>query len=280
MSQQKGHNNDSKEMKTMLRHKHQSILRNHLLYRKIQFPSYDQPSLQFALTQNHRQQAIKACHDNIDHLGLERSLDLLKDRFYWAGMIAYMENHIQTCNRCLCFKSKPQKTELYPITAIHPLELIHMDFLTIESGKTGKDVNILVINDHLTWYAQAFVTPSLTAQVVAQTLWDKFFMHYGLPEKNLSNQGYNCNRRCECFNATLILMIDTLPTEAKINWQEQLSTLVHAYNCSHLNATGFSPFYLMFGRHPMLSIDIQFGVECQTVLLPHHMAISRNVKEE
>ena len=55
-------------------------------------------------------------------------------------------------------------------------------------------------------------------------------------------------------------MIGTLPTEAKISWQEQLSTLVHAYNCSHSNATGFSPFYWIFGRHPMLPIDEQFGV--------------------
>ena len=55
-------------------------------------------------------------------------------------------------------------------------------------------------------------------------------------------------------------MIGTLPTETKINWQEQIPTLVHAYNCSPSNATGFSPFYLMFGRHPMLSIDVQFGV--------------------
>ena len=48
---------------------------------------------------------------------------------------------------CLCFKSKPQKTELYPITATHPLELVHKDFPTIESVKTGKDVNILVVTD-------------------------------------------------------------------------------------------------------------------------------------
>ena len=84
------------------------------------------------------------------HLGLERSLDLLKDRFYWAGMMADMENHIQTCDRCLCFKSKQQKTELYPITATYPLELIHIDLFTIESGKTGKDVNILVVINHFT----------------------------------------------------------------------------------------------------------------------------------
>ena len=93
---------------------------------------------------------MKACHDDIGHLGSERSLDLLKDRFNWAGMTADMENHIQTCDRCLCFKSKLQKTELCHITANNPLELIHMDFLAIESGKTGKDVNILVVTDHFT----------------------------------------------------------------------------------------------------------------------------------
>ena len=97
------------------------------------------------------------------HLGLERSLDLLKDRFYWAGMTTDMGNHIQTCKRCLHFKNKPQKTELYPIKTSHPLELIHLDFLTIESGKTGKDVNILVVTHNFTQYAQAFVPPSQTA---------------------------------------------------------------------------------------------------------------------
>ena len=49
-----------------------------------------------------------------------------------------------------------------------------------------------------------------------------------------------CYRQCEHFNVTLISMIGTLPTETKINWQEQLPTMVHAYTCSHVNVTGFS----------------------------------------
>ena len=133
------------------------------MYRKVQSCSHDQPSLQFVLTENYRQQAMKACHDDIGHLGLERSLDLLKDIFYWAGMSTAMENHIQTCDRCLHFESKPQKTELYPITTTHLLELVDLDFLTVESGKTSKDVNILVVTDHFSHYTQAFVIPSQTA---------------------------------------------------------------------------------------------------------------------
>ena len=65
------------------------------------------------------------------------------------------------------------------------MELIHIDYLTIEGSKTDKDINILVVTDHFTCYAQAFVTPTQTATVVAQTLWEKLLMHSGLPERNI-----------------------------------------------------------------------------------------------
>ena len=61
-------------------------------------------------------------------------------------------------------------------------------------------------------------------------------------------------------------MIGTLPIEAKIIWQEHLPTLVHAYNSSLSNATGFSQFYLMYGIKPMLPIDVQFGVRTPDIV--------------
>ena len=72
-----------------------------------------------------------------------------------------------------------------------PWELAHIDFLTIEAPKKDKDVNILVVTDHFTRYAQAYVTKSQTAPVVANTLWEKFFVHYGFTEKILLDQGRN-----------------------------------------------------------------------------------------
>ena len=55
-------------------------------------------------------------------------------------------------------------------------------------------------------------------------------------------------------------MTGTLPEELKINWPQHVSTLTHAYNCTRNNATGFSPYFLMYGRQPLLPIDIEFGV--------------------
>ena len=114
---------------------------------------------------------------------------------------------------------------------------------------------------------------------------DKFIVHYGFPEKILSDQGHNfesdllkelceivqvkkirtsgyhpqMNGQCKSFNATLINMLGTLPEKPKSTWREQVPTLVHAYNCPRINATGFSPYYLMFGQKPHLPIDFIFG---------------------
>ena len=68
------------------------------------------------------------------------------------------------------------------------------------------------------------------------------------------------NGQCEHFNATLIDMLGTLPTHAKKNWQECIATLTHAYKFTVSSVTGFSPYFLMFGRTPKISLDIEIGV--------------------
>ena len=135
-------------------------------------------------------------------------------------------------------------------------------------------------------YAEAHVTSSQKASVVAKTLWEHFFVHYSFLEKILSDQGRKfkslliselcelaqikklqttpyrseANGSCERFNRTLISMLGTLPDDFKSKWTQHISTLTYAYNCTHSNATGFSPYYLLYGRQPLLPIDIEFGV--------------------
>ena len=69
------------------------------------------------------------------------------------------------------------------------------------------------------------------------------------------------NSQYEHFNSTLISMLGTLPPEAKVHWPEHVSSLVHAYNCTRSTATGYSPYYLLYGRELLLLIDMEFGVK-------------------
>ena len=117
-------------------------------------------------------------------------LDLMRDRFFWPHMAVQAKEHIGKCCPCLAFKARQPKVPLENIVATDPLELVHLDFLCLEPGK-GWEENVLVITDHFTRYAQAYVTRTQTAQTIAKTLWDKFIIHYGLPKKILTNQGRN-----------------------------------------------------------------------------------------
>ena len=55
-------------------------------------------------------------------------------------------------------------------------------------------------------------------------------------------------------------MLGTLLADFKSKWPQHISTLTYAYNCTRSNATGFSPYYILYGRQPLLPIDIEYGV--------------------
>ena len=60
-------------------------------------------------------------------------------------------------------------------------------------------------------------------------------------------------------------MLGTLPHDAKKKWQDWVPTLTHAYNCTTSKSTGFSPYFLIYGRQPRLPIDIEYGVSLRLV---------------
>ena len=74
---------------------------------------------------------------------------------------------------------------------MYPLELVHMDFLTIENPYTGADMNVLVITEHFMQYVKAIVIPNQSAKMTATTFWNKFIANYSFPEKLLTDPGHN-----------------------------------------------------------------------------------------
>ena len=278
---------DSTELKSFLRNKRYLKLYKDVLYRK----SYSDNSTtkktmwQLVVPKLFRERALSGCHDDVGHQGILRTLSLLRERFYWPGMQEEATQYVMRCSRCLRRKTPPQVAPLQPILVTQPLELVHMDYLSLEPSK-GNIENVLVITDHFTRYALAYPSKTQTAQATARILWDNFICHYGFPEKFISDQGRNfesdlikelCkiagvkkvhttpyhpqgNGQCERFNSTLCNMLGTLSDEEKSDWKSHLGCMTHAYNCTKHASTTYSPYYLMFGRHPRLPIDIEFGL--------------------
>ena len=120
---------------------------------------------------------FKAYHDDLGHQGRDRTTSLIRRRFYWPGINQYIRQKVQRCSRCVRRKTAPPKAaELVNITSSAPMELVCIDYLSLERSKGGYE-NILVITDHFSRYAQAIPTRNQTAQTTAKVLFENFFLH-------------------------------------------------------------------------------------------------------
>ena len=60
------------------------------------------------------------------------------------------------------------------------------------------------------------------------------------------------------MNQTIICMIGKLEEDRKACWSEHLPELLLAYNATCSAVTGYSPYYLLFGRRPRIPVDYLF----------------------
>ena len=102
---------------------------------------------------------------------------------------------VRGCPRCHTFEGAIPKAPLCPIRVHAPLELVHVDFTSVEStmelNKLPSIKNILVITDHFTRCALAVMTKDQTSKIIAKVLYERFIMVFGMPAKLLSDRGAN-----------------------------------------------------------------------------------------
>lgn len=231
---------------------------------------------------------LNELHKQMGHLGSERTVNLIRDRFYWPKMQRDIEHFVT--NVCECLKKrKPNRQTRAPMPSIestHPFQIVSIDFLHLEQCKGGCEY-ILVVMDHYTRFAQTYATTNKAAKTVADRLFNDFCLRFGFPEKIHHDLGREFENRLlhhlkelsgikgshttsyhpqgngqtERFNRTLLSMLRTLTEEQKTDWKSHLPKVTHAYNCTVNESTGFSSFFLLFGRLPRLPVDLLFGIE-------------------
>ena len=175
-----------------------------------------------------------------------------------------------------------------PLTCSGPGELLHVDFTSIEETVPLKEEpviqNVLVLQDHFSKYVVAYVVKDQTARTAAETLRNGYFGLFRVPAYLVSDQGraftghiithlcdlygvqklrtspYHAqtNGQVERMNQTTICMIGKLEEDKKACWSKHLPELLLAYNATCSTVTGYSPYYLLFGRRSRIPVDYLF----------------------
>ena len=231
------------------------------------------------------------------HLGEEKTLARVRERFYWPGYHDQVSNYCKTCSQCAQRKTPPlkRKAPLNSIKVGSPMQLVAVDLLgPLPETQDGNNY-ILVVADYFTRWTETFPVPNQEASTVARVLTNEVFFRFS-PSKQLhSDQGKQIESELlaevckllgiaktrttpyhpqsdglvERFNHTLLNMLATAATEYPFQWQDHLQPLCMAYNSSVHPTTGHPPFFLMFGRQARMPINVAFGLPHSDVATSH-----------
>ena len=306
---------DKKATTAYVKAKEHLLIKNGLLYQKTWQGQADEMVFQFIVPQRHRGTTLDSCHQEAAHQGQCRSIALMQERFWWPGMTRNLRKHIKKCGRCRKYEAAPPVAPMKPLTCSGPGELLHVDFTSIKEMVPLREDpvirNVLVLQDHFSKYVVAYVVKdqTCTACTAAETLRIGYFGLFSAPAYLVSDQGkafmghvithlcelygvqklrtlpYHAqtNGQVECMNQTIIRMIGKLEEDKKACWSEHLPELLMAYNATCSTVTGYSPYYLLFGRRPRIPVDYLFPTlrdsPHQTKMEVSVVAMQRRLKE-
>ena len=198
-----------------------------------------------------------------------------------------LRNRIRKCGRCKKFEAAPPIAPLRPLACSGPGELLHVDFTSIEETVPLHEepviINVMVMQDHFSKYVVTYVVKDQMARTTTEMLRNGYFGLFGAPAYLVSDQGkaftghlisnlcelygvqklrtspYHAqtNGQVERMNQMIIRMISKLE-DKKARWSEHLPEMLAAYNSTHSAVTGYSPYFLLFGRKSRMPVDCLF----------------------
>ena len=233
-----------------------------------------------------KNEILDICHNDEfagGHLGQERSYDKLRRRFYWKNMY---KDIILFVNKCSLCKARKMKKARIPMQDM-PIPNYPMESLSIDTSgpyieaDCGAKYVVSIICDMSQW-VECYATKDKTAETVAKILMEEFIPRHGCPRVLRSDNGSEyCNAivslLLEKFKITHIRTSAYKPSSngrverihrfmndfiAKYshkdhrNWPKYLPAMMMAYRTSVHSSTLHTPFFLVYGRDPVLPFDL------------------------
>ncbi|XP_042149179.1 uncharacterized protein LOC121837594 [Ixodes scapularis] len=237
---------------------------------------------QLVIPKGRREEVLRMAHDSAwaGHLGERKTLQRIKQSFYWPGVAADVKAYCQSCHTCQV-RSPARQSDRVPIVPLTrsdaPFQMVNMDIIGPLDPPSGRGHrNALCVVDYCTRWPEVICLRSLTAKATCDALLE-IFSRMGVPETVCSDQGTNftakltqelmarlgatprfstpdhpqSNGLVERWNGTFKAMLSHVVQEHGRDWDRYIPYLLWAYREVPNATTGETPFEMMYGRVPI-----------------------------
>ena len=120
------------EGRVLFRVQNSLILNKDLLYLNMTPKGEAEGVVAFVVPMDQRRVTLNGVHRDAGHQGQARTLALAEERLWWPMLVEDCKAMIRGCQHCHAFEGAIPKAPLCPIRAYVALELMHVDFTSIE----------------------------------------------------------------------------------------------------------------------------------------------------
>ena len=228
----------------------------------------------------YRDAVIDRAHREVGHLA-NATVCRLGEAYVWPGMRRQVRDRLKRCPICQTHSRRTDHVEMgtMPI-ANYPMQIIGMDLIGPFVTSPGGNKYVLTIIDHCTGWAEAYPIPDKTNRSVWTAFANQFLPRFGAPEILVSDNGQEfcatawirylkdlgiehhrttpvhpqSNGKTERFNRTFKEMLAKFVNNETYTWQDRLGDVLAAYRISDNSVTGFSPYFLLYGRRSRMPL--------------------------
>ena len=173
------------------------ILENDVLYRNFFDDTGKVKHKQYCLPKHRWKEVVYRLHNSPTggHLGMTRTSEEFRKRFYLPGFTEFLKNTIKNCLTCLQLKQATAKHQIPPLQPISSLQCFPGDVMQIDivgpmkSPVYLKSKFVLTGIDVFSKYLIAAPLTNASADTVARELTKMFFVHSYIPKKILADFG-------------------------------------------------------------------------------------------
>lgn len=224
---------------------------------------------------------IMRAHRDVGHMATGKTLFRLTDSYLWPGMKKDVQVALQKCPVC---QAHSEKREYVPMgempIATYPMQVIGMDLIELARSKEGYKYALTII-DHCTGWAEVYPLYNKTNESVWAAWSDQFLPRHGVPEVIITDNGQEfcakdweeylkqlgvdhrhttpihpqSNGKTERFNRTFKQLLGKAVNNLPSTWPDKIGACLTAYRNSVSSTTGFTPYYLLYGRHARLPMS-------------------------
>ena len=216
-------------------------------------------------------------HDQVGHPGRQRTIDTIRQNYTWIGLNEDVKRHIRNCRFCKLRKTDTfrAKVPIQPYQLmLKPFDRVHADLAGPFAATKAGNVYILIIKDAMTKFIILAPLENKEGVTVTEAFTKQILPHYGPPRMLITDKGTDfVNKDLKRWCRTLgTIKKNTTPANPRsdglaenavrtvkdmlvsyINvyhndWDTYLPIMQYDYNTTVNAATGYEPFFLMFGR--------------------------------